>query len=912
MITKDINGNTLGADFVTALTASDREYNARLLYDGTELDCSVDKITITKGSCGSPDGFTIGSIVGSMLSAEVRGLSTAVKGKEIEAQVGLKVNGSFVHLTLGYFTVSEAKQNVYATTITAYGASITKTGGAFTAPATRSLANIASSIASSASALAGRTVSVSFDASINTGLVIAEPMDGLTAYQALEILASVCGGYVIDTYDGNLKVCRFSDTPTLSRNNDTMLNLPVVEEENFEVTGVVVTVNEGYEEEQPDPSDPDETITVYIPPVTIPAYPTGSENLFIQNKYVTQALYTAHIATLGNYEYRPATIGLTYGDPRLEGNDVVSVTDINSEVYIVPCHMLTHTYTGGFSTQISSVNATPQADEIASSAGSLTETLSGINASAISARTSAESAKASAEEAKISANEAKEQAQTATTYANEAKTQAQTATNYANEAKNEAQSATRSANEAKASATTANKYANSALDQLGVVQDVVGVLTWASEHGSFVHTTDTTIQDGKVYFTYDSSTGDYTPVVIPQESALSTYYELTVDEAMQSFIMAHLAVTGRGLWVLPSGINTGSVTPAQGETIDDARARLGANYKTLLASDGMHVYDDAGVEVSVFGEDIRLDATRPQYIGGENAYIIFDPDNNGSITIGGSNILLGSDTPLSEVLTDVENTLIFDTTYEWNSAHTVATLTAHVYRGGVDVAQTEFAPTDFTWYLKSEDGEDPIVPAGRQDNTGYTTTVNISDCGYGAEVVAKFTPPEYATALTNDGDTLTDSNGDALQVRASGDSVRVRDLTVSTTLYDTDKLMVVGGEDEHLVTIGTLQMYLNENLDKQVYFGTTAEWNAQSSLVSQANKIYVYTDYKTDGSGRNIAGIKVGDGNAYLIDKPFIDELYFDHIQDGSIHVTASDKLRWDNAVNCYYSSGDILTFVHV
>jgi hypothetical protein len=172
MITKDINGNTLGADFISALTASDREYDARLLDDGTELDCSVDKITITKGSCGSPDGFTIGSIVGSTLSADVRGLSTAVKGKEIEAQVGLKVNGSFVYLTLGYFTVSEAKQNVYATTITAYGASITKTGGAFTAPATPTLANIAWNISASASEMAGRTISVGFDVSINTTLTI--------------------------------------------------------------------------------------------------------------------------------------------------------------------------------------------------------------------------------------------------------------------------------------------------------------------------------------------------------------------------------------------------------------------------------------------------------------------------------------------------------------------------------------------------------------------------------------------------------------------------------------------------------------------------------------------------------------------------------------------------------------------
>ena len=324
----------------------------------------------------------------------------------------------------------------------------------------------------------------------------------------------------------------------------------------------------------------------------------------------------------------------------------------------------------------------------------------------------------------------------------------------------------------------------------------------------------------------------------------------------------------------------------------------------------MKVYDASGNLVSTFGESITYSSTRAQYIGNNNAYIIFDPDNNGSITIGGSNIILGSNRTLSEVLSDIEGTLIFDTTYTVSSG--VATLTAHVYRGGVDVAQTEFESTDFTWYLKSEDGEEPIVPSGRQDNTGYTTTVNLNDCGYGAEVIAKFTTPDYAMALTDDGDALTDADDSELAVRASGDSVRVRDLTVSTTLYETDKLMVVGGEDEHLVSIGTLQSYLNDNLDKQVLFGTNAEWNAQTGLVSEANKIYVYTDWKTDGSGNNIAGIKIGDGNAYLIDMPFTEELYFDHMQDSSIHVTVSDKLRWNEAVKCYYSSGDNLTFVHV
>lgn len=652
MIRYNSMGNPISNEFVSALTNDNRTYRARILMDGSELECAITRLTITKGSCANEEAFTIGSVVGTMLTAEVKGLEESVKGRELEVQIGLLVNDAFEYVTMGYFTVSEAPQTVYAATITAYGAVVTRTGSAFIVPESQTLSNIALSIATSVSALAGRTVTVSFDPSIITSKMVTASLNGITVYQALQILASVCGGFATDTNDGNIRIRRFSTTPTLSRDTASMRSLPVTEEEDFEIKGVLCTVKEESEDEE----------GTVIPAVRYPLSPTGEENLVLSNQYITQDLYDSFLATLIGYGYRPATIGLTYGDPRLEGDDVLSVTDVNGSEYMVPCHMLTHTFDGGFSSQVISASATPQENNVGSSGDSITERLSDISASVISARASAESAKISAETAKSQAsaatgyaNEAKQQAQAAATQAQEANRQASAAAGSADEAKRQAQSAEQSAGQALEQAQTATKYANGALDQLGVVQDVIGVLTWASEHGTFTRTQDTTVQDGKVYFTYDSQTGDYTPVVIPQESALSTYYELTVDEAMQSFIMAHLAVTARGLWVLPNGINTGSVTPASGETMDDARARLGAEYKVLLANDGMHVYDGAGVEVSLFGENIRFNATRPQYIGGEDAHIVFD-SADGSITIGGEYVTMIS--PESVFLWDLVLTVL--------------------------------------------------------------------------------------------------------------------------------------------------------------------------------------------------------------------------------------------------------------
>lgn len=574
MITKDSSGTTLSASYISALTATDREYDAKILDNGTAINCSIDRLTITKGSCGDTNGFVIGSVVGSTLVANVRDLTDTVKGKELEVQIGLKVSGSFVYVTMGYFTVAEVQQTVYATTITAYGKVITKTGDAFTVPATTTLANVASSIATSVSALAGSTVTVTFDAGITTSDTITASMNGLTVYQALQVLASVCGGYAIDTNDGNIKICRFDDTATLSRNNDTMLNLPVVEETDFEITGVLCIVTPESEDDQGQ----------VVPAVQYPATPLGTENLVVQNQYVTQTLYTNYLATLAGYEYRPATVGLTYGDPRLEGNDVLSITDINSNVYIVPCHMITHTYTGGFSTQVVAVNATPQENEVASSAGSLTEQLGSISANVISARTSAETAKAYAEIAKETTDEIVAYADTA------GKTVTQIL--------EDGETASQSAQEALTNAGIAYNSATQAINQLGVVEDIVGVLDLLANNGDYELTQDTEVQADKWYF--ESTADGYQVVISPTgDPNAQGWYELVgIDNAIQNYVSSHLVLAGNTL------------------SLQNGNTRV-----SLSTTDGMTLYNEDGTPIASYGADA--------VIGDPSAFhITITPDYN--------------------------------------------------------------------------------------------------------------------------------------------------------------------------------------------------------------------------------------------------------------------------------------------
>lgn len=72
---------------------------------------------------------------------------------------------------------------------------------------------------------------------------------------------------------------------------------------------------------------------------------------------------------------------------------------------------------------------------------------------------------------------------------------------------------------------------------------------------------------------------------------------------------------------------------------------------------------------------------------------------------------------------------------------------------------------------------------------------------------------------------------------------------------------------------------------QEVFYDTTAGWNAQTTLVSRAGVIYVYSDYKVE-SGKNIPNIKVGDGLAYVVDLPFM-----------NMDVTEVQKTFWNNKV---------------
>jgi len=185
-------------------------------------------------------------------------------------------------------------------------------------------------------------------------------------------------------------------------------------------------------------------------------------------------------------------------------------------------------------------------------------------------------------------------------------------------AQDAADRAVRDADTAHQAANTAQASADRSLVQLSIVEDVAGTLNWISEHGEYVATTDTQVDPDKVYF--ELVDGDYVPIANPDPEANpaeSGWYILDVTDSQSDYIMAHMAVTSAGLWVLPSGqwamhpltdSDGDYLINSDGDYVSDwsKDPQNASGYKVLLSATGMTVFDGEGVAVASYGAEMVL------------------------------------------------------------------------------------------------------------------------------------------------------------------------------------------------------------------------------------------------------------------------------------------------------------------
>lgn len=219
----------------------------------------------------------------------------------------------------------------------------------------------------------------------------------------------------------------------------------------------------------------------------------------------------------------------------------------------------------------------------------------------------------------------------------------------------------------------------------------------------------------------------------------------------------------------------------------------------------------------------------------------------------------------------------------------------HVHKGWYD----KYGVKAFGWYLISDKEE--TLPVEIIDLTlcslvtkkvegsvycdGVETNYSVAYTDYDAEMLGRaFISVDTITQRDNL-DTRKIPNGKLVRVNDYGGSARYYAWNITTKQWD-DVNWGSGG-------------------DKEVFYGTTEYWNTQPQLISIKGGVYVYSDHDKDSEGKDIAGLKIGDGTSYLIDMPFVDEKYAQHVLDTIVHITQQEREFWNNKVRCYIDPKD-------
>lgn len=325
------------AEFISALQQSSRKFNARLLDNGTELDITIRRLTVYKGSCG-PTSFTPGAVYVPYIDATADHYGQSLEGRLLELKIGVMIGGTladpiYEFIRIGFFTVKNAKTNSKSTTFSAYGRIQTvladKTFYADVGTTSLSIQDVLDRI----EALTG--IIVEARDGIDTGaamsaLFFTRAITGeMSCRDALASAAFVAGGYATETADGKIVVCKYKSTVTAEYTAaDTMTTPPEVGDADTVITGVQVDAAGGV------------------------TYTQGTPvNLKLSSMDMSETAFPAFADNLIGLTYRGGDVALALGDPRLEPWDVMRITDTDNAQYVIPCMYLAIIYDGGLQTR---------------------------------------------------------------------------------------------------------------------------------------------------------------------------------------------------------------------------------------------------------------------------------------------------------------------------------------------------------------------------------------------------------------------------------------------------------------------------------------------------------------------------------------------------------------------------------
>lgn len=298
-------------EFGRLVTSNGRTWKARIIV-GKDAVEDILSIEVNRGSA-TTDSIEIGTAVAGYV--EIIAKSTLIfENKEIILEEGLVLSdGTTEYIPVGKFDVTKAVTKGERATISAADILATKAESIYVTTLTDT-AEMVQEICT--------YLGISFEGELK-GITIASPT-GLTKRETLGYIAGLYGKFACINRKGNLVFKWYEDTYLISRDD---VEEPDLSQNDFIVNKLVV--NNGSTE-----------------------YTTGTSGaagIFSSNPLMTEDLIEGAYSGLAGFKYRPGTINLILGDPRLDPWDMISYED-----YILICGKITDVYDGGVKTVINS------------------------------------------------------------------------------------------------------------------------------------------------------------------------------------------------------------------------------------------------------------------------------------------------------------------------------------------------------------------------------------------------------------------------------------------------------------------------------------------------------------------------------------------------------------------------------
>ena len=347
-------------EFGNKIRADTRTFYARILVDGTPLESDIKNITCYKGSCGN-NIFTIGAVYAHYAEIELNAPVSGIGNKIITVEIGLETkldssnNPVIEYVQLGRYTRADVKNTAFSATINATSL-LTNELKMLYAPKI-SFPTTIKSILNDIEVQIGITIQTDFDTS---GVIEISPK-GYTYQEILGYLAGCLGGFVTEDSSGKIVIAKYSVTPTLETDAGEYIQMPEFAPEPYKITGITVTVKEDGETDEGDV-------------IKGKSYSAGTDEnrITVYNPFMTQSLFDVMKKNVIGLSWFPGKATLSHGDARLEATDVISVTDVVENNYIIPCMNLAVRFDGGVWCDI---EAPGEEEKETSSQGPLTQLL---------------------------------------------------------------------------------------------------------------------------------------------------------------------------------------------------------------------------------------------------------------------------------------------------------------------------------------------------------------------------------------------------------------------------------------------------------------------------------------------------------------------------------------------------------